>query len=262
MPALTAFVVIWVTFGIVLLFYHVVPYFGFAILLQFGASLFLFALMLSSRLLLARDRFQLLDIVPAANAYSDIAESYTKCAAKANRLPVRGLDLLQLATSLVLIAAVLAFFSSAAMARQIGCRSFLLQLHHRLFGFAGLVLQSLLLRTDCFFLHVEEHDKKSQSFYKRVAEESLEPYVSSGIGILPMESRVGDTHNIVLDFDFSDNFKEFCAKPAFNQHLEAELLAAGLQTRRGETSPTSPSSPLPATIWNCCFSAAGEHRIN
>ena len=60
--------------------------------------------------------------------------------------------------------------------------------------------------------------KKSQSFYKRVAEESLEPYVSSGIGILPMESRVGDTHNIVLDFDFSDNFKEFCAKPAFNRH--------------------------------------------
>jgi hypothetical protein len=69
-----------------------------------------------------------------------------------------------------------------------------------------------------FFYMLRNMTKKSQSFYKRVAEESLEPYVSSGIGILPMESRVGDTHNIVLDFDFSDNFKEFCAQPAFNRH--------------------------------------------
>jgi hypothetical protein len=145
LPALTAFVVIWVTFGIVLLFYHVVPYFGFAILLQFGASLFLFDLMLSSRLLLPRERFQLLDIVPAANAHSDIAESYTKCAAKANRLPVRGLDLLQLATSLVLVKLDVGHSSFNSTIACLG-----------LLGWSC----SLCYFVRTVFLHVEEHDKK------------------------------------------------------------------------------------------------------
>jgi hypothetical protein len=104
--------------------------------------------------------------------------------------------------------------------------------------------------------------KWSEETYQLIPEaRRLRPYLTQVVCILPEKGRVGNTHSLLVDFDFSENFKSPCEDPAA-KHLEVELQAAGLKVDGDRRVQLCPSSSLPSSIWSCCLSSTGEHNIS
>lgn len=104
--------------------------------------------------------------------------------------------------------------------------------------------------------------KWSKETYQLIPEaRRLQPYITHAVCILPKKGRVGNTHPLLLDFDFSEKYKSACEDPTA-KHLEVELQAAGLKVDGERRIKLCPSSSLPSSIWSCCLSSTGEHTIS
>jgi hypothetical protein len=103
--------------------------------------------------------------------------------------------------------------------------------------------------------------KWSKDNYQLIPEEHLRPRITQAVCILPEKGRVGNTHTVLLDFDFSKNSKSPYTDPAAT-HLEVQLQAAGLKVDGERTVKLYPSSSLPPSIWSCCLSSPGEQNIS
>jgi hypothetical protein len=104
--------------------------------------------------------------------------------------------------------------------------------------------------------------KWSEETYEAISDaRRLPPYITQAVCILPEKGRVGNTHPLLLDFDFSENYKSPCEDPAA-KHLEVELQAAGLKVDGERRVKLCPSSSLSSSIWSCCLSSTGEHEIS
>jgi len=104
--------------------------------------------------------------------------------------------------------------------------------------------------------------KWSKETYQLMPEaRRLRPYITQAVCILPKKGRVGNTHPLILDVDFSANCKSSCEDPAA-KHLEVELQAAGLNVDGERRVKLCPSSSLSSSIWSGCLSSTGEHTIS
>jgi hypothetical protein len=104
--------------------------------------------------------------------------------------------------------------------------------------------------------------KWSEETYEAISDaRRLPPYITQAVCILPEKGRVGNTRPLLLDFDFSENYKSPCEDPAA-KHLEVELQAAGLKVDGERRVKLCPSSSLSSSIWSCCLSSTGEHEIS
>jgi hypothetical protein len=252
LPAISVVLAAAFSIGLAFAFAHISVLLIFAIL-EFGGSLFLFAIILSSRRVRTRAQLQLLEIAPNGNSQSKIARSYQFSTKSANRVP-SWLHWVPTASIYVLIADFVAASLWHPLPNELS-QNPLRWIY--VFGFAILLISYFLA-----YLVWTDMTKKSSRFFQNVRERNLQPYVTLGIGILPIESRTGDTHNVVLDFDFSDAFKKSCEQPTAGEYLEVEFQAAGILVDGKKRVQLCPSSPLPATIWNCHFGSKGEHIVN
>ncbi|MGZ7167855.1 MAG: hypothetical protein ACXVIP_05605 [Halobacteriota archaeon] len=88
--------------------------------------------------------------------------------------------------------------------------------------------------------------------------------VTDGVAILPRSVRVGQSCNVMIDFDLS---KYACDNAATNRgeccrQLEMELQAAGITVDGEKKLQPCTDSPLPVGIWNCYFPSRGHHTVN
>lgn len=242
-PAFTIFLAVIFTLCVALTNFKLITFFGLIMILELGLSIFLFALMPSSRLLLTQACFQLLDIVPKNDlAHSQTAEHYLERKDSVVRWSQgRLLSFTLIADLLLCVDLFILYFVLHIPYDWSIIPPFVPSSLIWVFFVASAVF---LISCVVFFLTLLDIQRKSDRFFKSVVEENLRPYVASAVGLLRIQTRVGDTHNVVLDFDFSDTFTDYCAQSQVNRHLEVELQAAGLQVDGEKRVRLCPSSPL------------------
>ncbi|MGZ4846792.1 MAG: hypothetical protein ACXV3D_02805 [Halobacteriota archaeon] len=101
--------------------------------------------------------------------------------------------------------------------------------------------------------------------YAAVQDPLLHRFITSGRGVLPNRVALGSSHNIILQFVFSNA----CSSPqdagsnrASDEYVEAELQAAAVKVDGEKRLRLCDTSPLPVSTWSCHFTESGRQTLN
>jgi len=131
------------------------------------------------------------------------------------------------------------------------------------FSYMTLLLTSFIV---IFYLvrrqYISAKRGRLQTFVK---EQHVRDFVENGVGILPREVHVNDSYCVPLSLKLSKDFIKRSSLENFRydktDYIEAELQGAGLEVGSNKRCKICEDSPLPITIWSCCFTKPGTQTI-